>query len=155
MTELLVMGGTDSGAADAAATTRLHLALSTHDPNASVADYSRRLGVDPKLLVPGEYALWRTPCPNLSVRFDADSTPCALRHLGWEDPTAATFESDTDVNGILWERFSAAQQRTEMDLLWPQADGTDPTSADFRQATWACTQWSIVSGGSDVMTRTA
>ena len=98
---------------------RLHLALSTRDIEASVPDYSRRLGVAPCVHVAGEYALWRTPTLNLSVRQDTDAEGCALRHLGWEDPATPAFMVEPDANGILWETFTAEQQGEEINALWP------------------------------------
>jgi len=98
---------------------KIHLAISTDDIAATVDDYSRRLACPPCVVVPGEYALWRTGTVNLSVRRDRAAPPGSLRHLGWEDPEAEAFSTETDVNGILWERFSAAQQADEIEELWP------------------------------------
>ena len=47
---------------------RFHLALGVSDVEASVYDYSQRLGCRPGLLIPGKYALWRTDAVNLSIR---------------------------------------------------------------------------------------
>jgi len=47
---------------------RFHLALGVSDVEASVDDYSQRLGCRPGLLIPGKYALWRTDAVNLSIR---------------------------------------------------------------------------------------
>ncbi len=98
---------------------RLHLALSSHDIEASVADYSARFGQPPCVHVRGEYALWRTAAVNLSVRHDPACSPGSLRHLGFEDPQAAAFSVSEDVNGIAWERFTAAQQAEEIEQAWP------------------------------------
>ena len=46
---------------------RFHLALGVADVEASSGDYSQRLGCRPDLLIPGEYALWRTDAVNLSI----------------------------------------------------------------------------------------
>ena len=108
-------------------TVRLHLALSTHDLDASIQDYSQRLGTGPCATVAGAYALWRTDTINLSVRVDLDTPPGTLRHLGHEDPTAAGFSVDTDVNGLVWERFTAAQQAEEIAQAWP-GSGYSPTA---------------------------
>lgn len=100
---------------------RIHIALGVGDIAASVADYTRRLGMAPVVVVPGEYALWRTDALNLSIRCtDAGQ----LRHLGWEDDACEAFTVETDVNGIAWERFSAAQQAGEIRAIWPDADYT-------------------------------
>lgn len=100
---------------------KLHLAISTHSVDETIADYSRRLGVQPCSWIKGEYALWRTETLNVSVRQDADSAAGTLCHLGWEDPNATEFTQDTDINGIVWEHFTAQQQADEINALWPKA----------------------------------
>ncbi len=100
---------------------KLHLALSTNKIEATIADYSARLGAEPCSFVPGEYALWRTATLNISVRQDPTCHPGSLRHLGWEDESAAAFTQDTDINGIVWEHFSAQHQADEINQLWPEA----------------------------------
>ncbi|NNC64141.1 MAG: hypothetical protein HKN84_05105 [Gammaproteobacteria bacterium] len=98
---------------------KLHVAISSNDIARTVEDYSQRLGCDPCVVIPEEYALWRTDTVNLSVRRDGTATPGSLRHLGWEDPDAKAFSTDTDVNGIVWEHFSAEQQADEINDAWP------------------------------------
>lgn len=100
---------------------KFHLAICTHDLTASVEDYSQRLGQPPQLVVEDEYALWRTDSLNVSLRYDQSCSHGEVRHLGWEDETATEFSSDTDSHGILWERFSFAQQSEEIKALWPEA----------------------------------
>jgi len=98
---------------------KLHIAISTSDIEETVKDYSNRLGARPTVVVKDEYALWRTDSLNLSIRQDPGCRPGELRHLGWEDPLASEFSSETDVNGVLWERFSAQQQADEINETWP------------------------------------
>jgi hypothetical protein len=100
---------------------KFHIALSVVDVEGSVRDYSERLGCAPTILVAGEYALWRTECLNFSIRKVADAKAGTLRHLGWEDSAADAFSSNIDVNGIVWERFTEAQQRAEIKSIWPRA----------------------------------
>jgi catechol 2,3-dioxygenase-like lactoylglutathione lyase family enzyme len=100
---------------------RFHLALGVTDLAASIADYSARLGMKPECVVPGVYALWRTEALNLSIRVVNAAQAGQLRHLGWEEPEAAAMETSLDVNGILWERFSCAAQRQEIESLWGAA----------------------------------
>lgn len=100
---------------------KLHIAISTDKIEETIADYSTRLGIDPCSSVPGEYALWRTESLNVSVRQDPNCNPGTLRHLGWEDPDAQAFTQETDVNGIVWERFSPQHQANEINELWPEA----------------------------------
>jgi catechol 2,3-dioxygenase-like lactoylglutathione lyase family enzyme len=97
---------------------RFHLALGVADLAASIADYSARLGMEPECVVPGEYALWRTESLNLSIRVVAAEEAGQLRHLGWEEPEAEAMATSVDVNGIVWERFSSAAQRQEIEALW-------------------------------------
>lgn len=97
-----------------------HVAISVADVFQSVEDYTRRLGCPPSVVVPGEYALWRTSCINLSIR-RASENAGTLRHLGWEDSSAPSFVTETDVNGIVWEHFTAEQQAREIVETWPQA----------------------------------
>lgn len=101
---------------------KFHIAISTDKIEQTVADYSARLGVAPCSTVQGEYALWRTDTLNVSVRQDPGSRAGSLRHLGWEDPEAQAFTQNTDVNGIVWEHFSAQQQADEINELWPEAN---------------------------------
>lgn len=100
---------------------RLHLAIATRDLAGTVEDYSARLGTVPCVLIEGEYALWRTQQLNFSVRHDPSCKPGELRHLGWEDQDAPEFSQSTDVNGIVWERFTAQQQAKEIDEIWPDS----------------------------------
>lgn len=100
---------------------KFHIAISTANIEATIEDYSRRLDALPCSLVRGEYALWRTESLNVSVRHDPDCASGSLRHLGWEDPAATEFTRDTDVNGIIWERFAAQHQAEEINQLWPEA----------------------------------
>ena len=99
---------------------RFHIAIAVHDVEASVAEYSKRIDASPCVLVPGEYALWRTNTLNLSIRKTLDA-PGTVRHVGWEDPEAARFSEERDLNGLLWERFNALQQWEEILSAWPEA----------------------------------
>lgn len=100
---------------------KLHIAIATNNIEESINDYTVRLGVAPCSFVANEYALWRTESLNVSIRQDLSCKPGELRHLGWEDPAAKVFSQDTDVNGIVWERFSAQQQADEINEIWPEA----------------------------------
>jgi len=101
---------------------KLHIAISTNKINETVIDYTERLGAKPCSYIPNEYALWRTESLNVSVRQDSACKSGELRHLGWEDPSAREFSQDTDVNGIVWERFSAQQQADEINEIWHEAN---------------------------------
>ena len=100
---------------------RIHIAIATQDLTASIEDYSKRIGSQPAVVVPGEYALWRTQTLNFSVRQDLTSQSGELRHLGWEDDLTDTFTIETDCNGIGWEHFSAHHQAAEINEIWPDA----------------------------------
>ena len=101
---------------------KFHIAIATQNIEATVRDYSLRLGEKPVLVIAGEYALWRTKCLNISIRKADGSNPGELRHLGWEDSEAKEFSEEKDVNGVLWERFSGSMQADEIKELWPEVD---------------------------------
>lgn len=103
---------------------KLHIAISTDDIEATVKDYSVRLNAQPCLVIAKEYALWRTDTLNISIRRDKSKScpPGSLRHLGWEDATASTMSTETDVNGIIWENFTPEQQATEIREIWKNID---------------------------------
>lgn len=101
---------------------RLHIAIATNKIDETIKDYTVRFGAEPCSFVANEYALWRTESLNVSVRQDPTCKPGELRHLGWEDPSAPEFSQTTDVNGIVWERFSVQQQADEINEIWPEAN---------------------------------
>ncbi|HET7930147.1 MAG TPA: hypothetical protein VFL63_01990 [Rhodanobacteraceae bacterium] len=88
---------------------RFHIALAVSDLDASIHDYSRRLGQPPQAVVLGKYAMWRTEQLNFSIKQQPESAG-QLRHVGFEDDAADGFSTDADVNGIPWERFSTVTQ---------------------------------------------
>ena len=88
---------------------RFHIALAVADLDASIADYSRRLGTRPAAVVPRKYALFRTDQLNFSIN-QLPERAGQLRHLGFEDDDARGFSSTHDVNGIEWELFSPTEQ---------------------------------------------
>lgn len=98
---------------------KIHIALATNDIEETVKDYTWRLNCEPCVVVPNQYALWRTDAVNMSIRQDTSCKPGELRHLGWEDSKAGEFSTETDVNGIIWEHFSAQQQSDEIEAAWP------------------------------------
>ncbi len=98
---------------------KIHIAIGVLDIKRSIEDYSQRLGCQPAVVVPNEYALWRTEALNFSIRRDSND-PGKPRHLGWEDSSAREFTKDMDNNGIVWERFTAEQQSDEIKSLWPK-----------------------------------
>jgi hypothetical protein len=106
---------------------RIHIAVAVRELNASIRDYSARLGVEPCCVVDDSYALWRTESLNLSISVDPAAAG-TLRHLGFEDPDTPAQSAVKDVNGIEWERFTEAQQREEIRRKWPQARFPDRKS---------------------------
>jgi extradiol dioxygenase family protein len=99
---------------------KFHIAVAVNDIEATVREYSHRLGAAPTLVVADEYALWRTETLNFSIRKTKEASG-AVRHIGWEDPTAIGFTRETDANGLLWERFTEQDQQAEIARLWPAA----------------------------------
>ena len=100
---------------------KIHIALSTSDINGSIEDYSKRMACEPVVVVPNQYALWRTESVNLSIRQDTSVPNGQLRHLGWEEPGVSSFTESVDVNGITWESFTAEQQADEINEFWPES----------------------------------
>lgn len=101
---------------------RFHIALAVDDVHASIPEYTQRLGTEPEVVIPGEYALWRTTQINFSIR-RAPGAAGAVRHLGWEDSCAPTLSVDHDINGLIWEVFSWNDQRQEIEAIWPSESG--------------------------------
>ncbi len=101
---------------------KLHLAIGVANIKKTVEDYSKRFGKKPDLVIPDEYALWRTDKLNVSVRKATNEEVGQLRHLGWESDDIENFSTDVDCNGILWEEFSAKKQADEINDLWPGTD---------------------------------
>ena len=106
---------------------KFHLALASNNIQGTILDYSKRLGCQPCAMVSGVYALWRTDTLNVSVRHDPKCRPGELRHLGFEDASVSQFATDFDINGIVWESFTAEQQAQEIENAWP---GTGYTPKD-------------------------
>ncbi|MDD9982266.1 MAG: hypothetical protein OXU81_13055 [Gammaproteobacteria bacterium] len=98
---------------------RMHVALAVSDLTKAIADYEERMGHAPCVVVPETYALFRNSYVNLSLT-QASAQAGMLRHLGIEDDTAPTFSAEADIDGIVWERFSARQQADEIKKYWPQ-----------------------------------
>jgi catechol 2,3-dioxygenase-like lactoylglutathione lyase family enzyme len=88
---------------------RFHISLAVKSLQASIDDYSARLGQPPHAVVPGKYAMWRTDLLNFSINQNPERAG-QLRHLGFEDDAAQGFTKTTDADGIEWERFSPQAQ---------------------------------------------
>lgn len=100
---------------------KFHIAIGVSNIEASVQDYSARFCRSPEVVIPNEYALWRTDALNFSIRKVSGRESGKLRHLGWEDTLCMAFTTETDVNGIFWEHFSKEQQSEEIREIWPGA----------------------------------
>ena len=88
---------------------RFHIALAVHDLDASIAEYNRRLGHPADVVIPGQYAMWRTELLNFSIN-QQPGYGGQLRHVGFEVDGVEGFSSETDINGLAWELFSAVEQ---------------------------------------------
>jgi catechol 2,3-dioxygenase-like lactoylglutathione lyase family enzyme len=88
---------------------RFHIAIAVKDLEASIDDYSQRLGQPATVIVRGKYAMWRTDLLNFSVN-QMPERAGQLRHVGFEDDSAQGFSSSHDTNGIEWEMFSPKAQ---------------------------------------------
>ena len=102
---------------------RIHVALAVSNLDDSIADTRHRLGVEPCVVVPDTYALFRTDSVNLSLTENAEQAG-QLRHLGIEDSEATAFTAESGPDGLVWERFTAEQQADEINTYWSQANYT-------------------------------
>ena len=102
---------------------RIHVALAVSNLDDAVADTRHRLGVEPCVVVPDTYALFRTASVNLSLTVNAEQAG-RLRHLGVEDPEAEAFAAEPGPDGLVWERFTAEQQADEINTHWPGSSYT-------------------------------
>jgi hypothetical protein len=92
---------------------RFHIAIAVRDLDASIVEYSKRLGQPATVIVQGKYAMWRTDLLNFSINQNPGRTG-ELRHIGFEDDGAQGFASSRDINGIEWECFSRAAQEQKI-----------------------------------------
>ncbi|KLT73584.1 hypothetical protein PL75_01130 [Neisseria arctica] len=100
---------------------RLHIALAVKELEPAIEEYTKRLGAKPVSVADNAYALWRTDQVNLSISVRPEEAG-QLRHLGFEDSEASEMSADYDAQGIMWERFTAEQQREEIFRYYPTAD---------------------------------
>jgi hypothetical protein len=83
---------------------RFHLALAVDDLDATIADYTVRLGEAPAVVVDGRYAVWRTPEINLSVSVPEAGPGSAaaqrIRHVGFEDGAAVAGPRTVEITRV-------------------------------------------------------
>ncbi|MHB8624224.1 MAG: hypothetical protein ACYC9J_07110 [Sulfuricaulis sp.] len=94
---------------------RFRISITAEDIQLSIAEYFKRLGSEPVLVVKHEHALWRTSWLNLPIR-KAGADP-DIRHIGWEDTAAGGFIRD--INAFVWEHFNATQQAEKIRQIRP------------------------------------
>jgi catechol 2,3-dioxygenase-like lactoylglutathione lyase family enzyme len=99
---------------------RVHIAIGIANIDESIDHYSKKILSKPNVIVPGEYAMWRTNILNLSIR-KVSEAPGMVRHLGFEEDGIEEFVEEKDINGIVWESFSPEQQHEEILKFWPNA----------------------------------
>ncbi|HKO93735.1 MAG TPA: VOC family protein [Polyangiaceae bacterium] len=97
---------------------KVHLAVAVADIEKSVEEYSQLLGARPVVVVPGQYALWRTAELNFSIRHTKEAAG-TVRHVGFERDDAREFTKHVDANGLVWESFNRFDQAKEIAALWP------------------------------------
>jgi len=100
---------------------RFHIAIGVEDIEASIKDYTKKLGASPVLVIKESYALFRTDTLNVSIR-KVEASQQGVRHFGWESDDYEAFTTETDVNGILWEFFPQQAQIDEIKDVWPDAE---------------------------------
>jgi catechol 2,3-dioxygenase-like lactoylglutathione lyase family enzyme len=94
---------------------RFHISIAVDDYDASVADYTKRLGCAPDKQIKGRYARWRTELLNFTISCKLDQAGGVIRHIGFEDDDAPGFSEHTDANRITWEYFSKEAQDEEIE----------------------------------------
>ena len=97
---------------------KFHISIAVSDLSASIEDYSKRLGCDPQVVVPKEFALWRTDILNFSIR-KTNEMLVVVRHVGFEDSDVRTSTEEKDINGLVWESFNEKNQLHEIQEIWP------------------------------------
>lgn len=102
---------------------RTHIAVAVKDIEESVGEYTRLLGQGPDLVIPGTYALWRTPALNMSIRKTGEGAG-TVRHVGFERDEAERFTEYRDCNGLLWETFNKNHQADEIKSVWKDVEYT-------------------------------
>ena len=100
---------------------KVHIAISVSDISQSIEEYGHFLNEPPILVIPNQYALWRTKEINLSLRKTNDA-PGTIRHLGFEDDSFNKFDTFTDSDGVLWETFNKVNQKDEIQTIWSEID---------------------------------
>lgn len=103
---------------------RFHIALAVADLDATIADYSVRLGQQPTAVVPGRYAMWRTGLLNFSINMTPEKAG-QLRHIGFEDDAVEGYTKSVDVNGLEWELFSTHEQDLRIASTYGEAVRTE------------------------------
>jgi catechol 2,3-dioxygenase-like lactoylglutathione lyase family enzyme len=100
---------------------RFHISIAVADFTAAMADYSRRLGVEPCVVEDGRYALWRNDLLNFSISCKPGQASGVVRHIGFEDDAVEVFREEEDTAGITWEYFNQAAQLAEIRDKFPAA----------------------------------
>lgn len=100
---------------------RFHISISVENYHEAVADYSQRLCMAPCVTNEGRYALWRTGILNMSISCKPGQPAGIVRHIGFEDSDEPGFREERDCVGIVWEYFSAATQRQEIEEKIPDS----------------------------------
>ena len=97
---------------------KVHIAISVSDISKSVNQYTVFLKQKPILVIPDQYASWRTNKINLSLR-KTNEMLGTIRHLGFEDDSFSSFNTFTDNNGVLWDTFNKVDQKHKIQTIWP------------------------------------
>ena len=97
---------------------KLHIALAVKDLEKSISEYNQRLGCKPIAVAESRYALWRTDILNLSITQSFEDAG-NVRHLGFEDCNVFKMFSEKDIDGFVWEYFTAEHQRQEILKYYP------------------------------------
>ncbi len=104
---------------------RFHISISTTDFDASLRDYTARLGSKPDTVIAGRYARWRTELLNFSISCKPDKPGGIIRHIGFEDDSLTDFREENDANGVTWEYFNEPSQQQEIAKLIAEQNRRD------------------------------
>lgn len=109
---------------------RFHISIAVSDFAAALADYSQRLQAVPCVVSAGRYAQWQTECLNFTISCKPGQKAGQVRHIGFEDDTAAGMREELDTAGLTWEYFHPDAQMEEVRRKFPDAVITQAVKAE-------------------------
>lgn len=99
---------------------RVHIAIGVSSLSESISFYEKKFSVSPELIIPHEYALFKTETMNISLRVVPENQ-IGVRHVGVESMRFDSFTAEKDPSGVLWESFNEQAQYDEIEEIWPNS----------------------------------